>query len=87
MRDLLSGALAAGTLTIALFFFRFWRQTNDRLFVLFAVAFALLALNAATLGLTDPSNEFRVAIYGIRLAAFLVILYAIYDKNRFRRDG
>ena len=87
MRDLLSGALAAGTLTIALFFFRFWRQTKDRLFVLFAVAFALLALNAATLGLTDPSGEFRVAVYGIRLAAFLVILYAIYDKNRSRRDG
>ena len=87
MRDLLSGALAAGTITIALFFLRFWRQTTDRLFALFAVAFALLALNATTLGLTDPSGEFRVAVYGIRLAAFLVILYAIYDKNRSRRVG
>jgi hypothetical protein len=87
VRDLLSGALAAGTLTAALFFFRFWRQTKDRLFALFAAAFALLALNAVALGLTDPAGEFRVALYGIRLVAFLVILYAIYDKNRSRRVG
>ena len=87
MRELLSGALAAGALTGALFFVRFWRQTKDRLFAFFAVAFGLLALNAVTLGLTDPAGEFRVALYGIRLVAFLVILYAIYDKNRSRREG
>jgi hypothetical protein len=47
----------------------------------------LLALNAVALGLTDPAGEVRVALYGIRLVAFLVILYAIYDKNRSRRVG
>ena len=87
MRNLLSGALAAGSLTVGLFFFRFWRQTRDRLFAFFAAAFALLALNAVALGLTDRAGEFRVALYGIRLVAFLVILYAIYDKNRSRRTG
>jgi hypothetical protein len=84
VRVLLSGALAAGSLTVALFFFRFWRQTRDRLFASFAAAFALLAVNSAALGLTDPDGEFRAALYGIRLVAFLVILYAIYDKNRSR---
>jgi hypothetical protein len=82
MRDLLSGALATGTLGAALFFLKFWRQTTDRLFAFFATAFVLLAVNAVALGLTDPTGEFRVALYGIRLVAFLVILYAIYDKNR-----
>jgi hypothetical protein len=82
MRDLLSGALAAGTLAAALFFLKFWRQTADRLFAFFAAAFVLLAVNAVALGLTDTTSEFRVALYGIRLIAFLVILYAIYDKNR-----
>lgn len=82
MRDLLSGALATGALAAALFFLKFWRQTTDRLFAFFATAFVLLAVNAVALGLTDPTGEFRVALYGIRLVAFLVILYAIYDKNR-----
>lgn len=82
MRNLLSGALGAGTLAAALFFLKFWRQTADRLFAFFAAAFVLLAVNAVALGLTDTTGEFRVALYGIRLVAFLVILYAIYDKNR-----
>jgi hypothetical protein len=86
MRDLLSGALAAGTLVVALHFLKYWRQTADRLFGFFAVAFVLLAANAVGVGLTDPQGEFRAVVYGIRLVAFLVILYAIYDKNRSRDD-
>ena len=82
MREVLSGALAAGFFITALHFGRFWRQSRDRLFLLFAGAFILLALNATALGLSTPQGDLRVLVYGLRLAAFLLIIYAIYDKNR-----
>lgn len=82
MREVLSGALAAGFFIAALHFARFWRHSRDRLFLLFAGAFSLLALNATALGLSTPQGDVRVLVYGLRLAAFLLIIYAIYDKNR-----
>lgn len=87
MRQVLSGVLAAGLLVVALFFLRFWRESADRLFGLFAGAFALMGFNALALGLTSPNDEFRVVLYGVRLLAFLLILYAIFDKNRDRSTG
>jgi O-antigen/teichoic acid export membrane protein len=82
MRELFSGAIATAAFVAALYFFKFWRRSADRLFVLFAAAFALLAANAVALGLTHPVGEFEVAIYLVRLAAFVLILVAIIDKNR-----
>ena len=82
MRELLSGALAAGFFIAALHFARFWRHSRDRLFLLFAGAFSLLAMNATALGLSTPQGDVRVVVYGLRLAAFVLILLAIYDKNR-----
>ncbi|MCA1846114.1 MAG: DUF5985 family protein [Actinobacteria bacterium] len=82
MRAVLSGMLAAGFVVAALHFARFWRESGDRLFLFFACSFGLLATNSLALGLSTPRGDFRVVIYGIRLAAFLLILYAIFDKNR-----
>lgn len=82
MREVLLGALTAGFLVAALHFARFWKQSRDRLFLYFATAFVLLGLNALALGLSTPQGDLRVVVYGLRLAAFLLILYAIYDKNR-----
>ena len=82
MRDVLNGALSGGFLIAALHFARFWSQSRDRLFLYFAGAFALLGVNAFALGLSTPQGDLRVAVYGLRLAAFVLILYAIYDKNR-----
>lgn len=82
MRAVLSGVLTAGFLVAAMHFARFWKQSHDRLFLNFAAAFVLLSVNALALGLTTPEGEFRLVVYGLRLAAFLLILYAIYDKNR-----
>jgi hypothetical protein len=67
----------------ATFFLRFWRKTRDRLFGLFSLAFGVLALNWAALAFTR-TDEIRTWLYGVRLVAFLVILYAIIDKNRAR---
>ncbi len=86
MRQVLSGALAAGSLVVSLYFLRFWRDLADRLFAFFAGAFALMGANAVALGLTDPDDEVRVVLYGVRLVAFVFILYAIYEKNRNRPE-
>jgi hypothetical protein len=83
--DLLSGALAFGSSVAGLFFFRFWRATRDRLLGCFAVAFWLLGLHWMLLGLTDPSYEHRPVLYVVRLAAFVMVLLGIIEKNRTER--
>ena len=70
---------------VSVCFARFWRQTNDRLFGLFALAFALLGVNLLLLAAINPAHESRHLIYLLRLAAFLVIILAIVDKNRTRK--
>ncbi|HYH49599.1 MAG TPA: DUF5985 family protein [Acidimicrobiia bacterium] len=82
MRSVLSGALAAGFVLAALHFARFWIESRDRLFLLFGAAFVLMAINSVALGLSTPEGDLRVVVYGLRLSAFVLILYAIYDKNR-----
>jgi hypothetical protein len=78
----LSGASMLGLAVIALFFVRYYRQTGDRLFLMFAVAFAILSANRILLGFADPAADIRPLLYAVRLSAFLIILVAIIDKNR-----
>lgn len=82
MNDLLSGACIAGYLVVGLVFLRSWRETRDRLFALFAAAFWLLAFQRVLLAMTDQLSENRPYLYLLRLAAYLLILWAIVDKNR-----
>jgi hypothetical protein len=84
------GLLAAGNAVAALFFLRFWRETKDRLFAFFAAAFALLTLQRALIVVLTGMTEYTSWIYGLRLLAYVLILIAIYDKNRsprFEVDG
>ena len=76
---------AMAALGVAVHFLRFWRQTADRLFLLLALAFGLMAANSTLLAAINPSHESRHLIYLLRLGAFLVIIAAIIDKNRERR--
>jgi hypothetical protein len=82
MLGVVSGALGMGYAIVALFFLRFWRDTGDRLFLWFSVAFAILLGQRMALSLTHEWLENTVWLYGLRLAAFLLILVAIIDKNR-----
>ena len=82
MRELLSGFIAATSLVAALYFLKFWRRSNERLFALFSAAFVVLAVNQAALGLTSADSDFRVWLYGLRLVAFVLILVAVWDRNR-----
>jgi heme A synthase len=80
--DFLSGTVAFGFLVCGLFFLKFWRRTRDELFVAFALAFALLGVVQATLALSNIPTEERAPIYLFRLLAFVIILFAIFRKNR-----
>lgn len=82
MIDFLHGLSSMGCIVAALFFVRFWRSTHDRLFILFGMAFALLALNRAALALSHPTAESTPYFYLARLAAFVLIAFAVVDKNR-----
>lgn len=80
--DFFSGMVSGGFFLAALFFLRFWKRTRDGLFLSFAGAFFLLGAGQALLALGGFPVEERSWIYLMRLAAFLLILLAIYNKNR-----
>jgi hypothetical protein len=80
MEPMAVGAIAAGYAVAGVFFLRFWRDTRDRLFALFALALFVLAVNRVVGGLLPAPA--RDPIYWVRFAAFAVILLAIVDKNR-----
>jgi hypothetical protein len=82
MEPFLSGAICLALLTIILFFVRFWRSTRDRLFLFFTVAFTLLLTERLVRVGMDLHSEFLPVVYGIRLAAYGLILVGIVDKNR-----
>jgi hypothetical protein len=79
--DFLAGALTLGFFVAAGFFLRFWRRTRDRLFLAFAAAFALLAMNQALAAFFGASDELTPYTYLLRILGFVLILYAIVDKN------
>lgn len=85
MTEFLSGASFLAAVAIALFFLRFWRETGDRFFALFALAFAVFSANRVALTFVDAEDEAtRTWIYVVRLVAFLLIIAAIVEKNRAR---
>lgn len=85
MIDFLNGVAMAASLGVGLFFLRMWRESRDRFFALFGLAFWILAVNWLVLVWASPASEHRHYVYAIRLVAFLVIIAAIADKNRAGR--
>ena len=59
MIEFFSGAVTLGFLVAAGFFVRFWRKTADRLFLAFAFAFVLFALNQALVELAHGGDRAR----------------------------
>jgi len=81
MIEFMSGAVTLGFLVGTLFFLRFWRKTADRLFLAFAIAFALLALNQGLAQWLGAADERVGYTYLLRIVGFILILVAIVDKN------
>jgi hypothetical protein len=83
-RDIISffsGVVSAGYLACGLFFLRFWSRSRDFLFLAFAAAFWLLALNVIIVVLMPEPDDTRSWFYLIRLVAYVLIAVAIVRKN------
>ncbi|MGH7337614.1 MAG: DUF5985 family protein [Myxococcota bacterium] len=78
----LNGAVAMAAIIAGFVFLTYWRDSRDRLFVYFAIAFWVLALNWILVAVIDPSAEHRHWFYVLRLFAFALIAVGIADKNR-----
>jgi hypothetical protein len=85
MQDFLTGVATCGSWGITAFFVRFWMETRDRFFALFAAAFLILSVNWLLVAVLHPSSETRPFFYLLRLLAFGLIILAVIDKNRGRK--
>jgi hypothetical protein len=82
LEQFIRGAVALGSATIALFFFRFWHSTRDRLFLFFALCFLLLSLIRIGLAIVGMQSEVSTYLYFLRFLAFVLLIFAIIHKNR-----
>ena len=71
-----------GSLVIALFFLRYWKETSDRFFLYFALSFVIESLDRVLLTFIYSLQEDAPVPYLMRLIAYGLILYAIWEKNR-----
>lgn len=78
------GLITMSFLVIGVFFVKFWQRTRDPLFIAFAIAFWLLALNQSLLATNVVPSEERGWTYLLRVAAFVFIAIAIVRKNAGR---
>lgn len=82
--DFTGGALTMGYLVASLFFLKYWRRVGDRLFLTFAAAFALLAVNQAVPTLMHVADDGRAGFFVLRLVAFGLIIWGLL-RNHLRR--
>jgi hypothetical protein len=83
LEAILTGAIAMASAIAALFFLRFWRQTRDSFFLLFATAFAIDAISRVVsfLVISNVDRKLEPLLYVSRLVMFGIIIYAIVRKN------
>lgn len=81
MSEFVQGAMMLGSFAVAVFFLRYWRDTSDRFFGVFALAFALFGISRIALFALDVDSEARTWVYALRAATFVAILGAVVDKN------
>jgi hypothetical protein len=81
MIEFTAGLITMGHFVAGLFFLRFWNRTGDSLFLIFALAFWLLALNQGLVAVSGLPREERSWLYLLRLAGFTLIIVGIITKN------
>jgi len=85
LASVLGGSVATCSLIAALFFLKFWRQTRDRFFLLFAAAFVVDAGSRFALAVVSFSDTDEPMYYVPRLVTFGLIMVAIIQKNTGQR--
>lgn len=81
----LLGFVSASSLAASLFFFKFWRETRDFLFLAFAVFFLVQGGAKTVIGGLPHPNEGHLWIYLLRLLSVLFVISAILWKNARER--
>ena len=84
-QQFLRGGLVALCFVAGLFFLHYYRQTRDRIFVFFVVAFWSLSVHWVGLAVANPELESRHYIFLVRLLAFVALIADILDKNHRSR--
>jgi hypothetical protein len=79
VRSWMNGAISMGYLIVACFFFQYWRETRERLFVFFTIGFVVLAVNRTMYALMFGDAD--ALSFSLRLAGYLVILGGIIDRR------
>jgi hypothetical protein len=87
MGTFIEGAIAMACWVAGLFFLRFWRESRERLFLFFFLAFWALCAHWVALAEIRPDQQSRHYFYLLRLAAFALIASGIVDRNRRGRTG
>jgi hypothetical protein len=80
--NFMNGAIMVASLVVGLLFARSFRDTRDRFFLLLSLAFTLLGIERLVIGASGGGSETHPSVYLIRCVAFLVIIYAVVDKNK-----
>lgn len=85
MAEFISGANMMASLVVATFFLHFFLKLRDRFFLFFSIAFALFAIERILLLGLGLQSEGVSYVFLCRLIGFVIIIFAIYDKNRESR--
>ena len=77
----LIGVIATACFAVSGLFLKYWPRTGDTLFLAFALAFFIEAINRIPLLFMRHPNEASPWYYVVRLISFLIILAGILKKN------
>lgn len=75
------GIIFTSSLTISLFFLKFWVRTRDLLFLAFAFAFFLEAAERLSLLFIRLPNIPSDLYYFVRMTGYIFIIAAVLKKN------
>ena len=84
MNEMLMGATAGLSFVISLFFLRFWKNTQDRFFLFLSASFVLQAADRLLQESSLSLNQDTPVQYTLRILAYILILAAVLDKNKFQ---
>lgn len=85
MTEFLAGAVAMASWVAGLVFLRFYRRTDDRIFLFFAASFWLDAVGRTLEVAWRWSDDGSPVVYVLRVVAYGLIVIGILDKNRPQR--
>lgn len=87
MNEFVLGASTLAFALVGLIFLKFWRRSRDRFFLLFAFAFWIEGIARVQEAVVESLNEDIPVYYLLRLLAYLLILWAIIEKNLPRKKS